>query len=306
MRPVGGTWLSRRVRPWSGAVGRFPAGKGRWTLAVLLVMLACPAGYGQTVGRVEDIKEAGARTSLDSTQAARLTRVQPRVESSLLRRNEPLFNRDLLRIFRSNLFVDVQFSRMDLESRVVLGTRRTLDAEGTYRIGDTTIVGLNRLQVVISQGILVIEQHFGDIEAVAAGIRTRIFGTTVLLQVDANDEEGLVFLTEGRLLFTESGISGTVTEGQPERAWRLQRGQAPVELVLTAAQRAQWRQEVEYNTRTVWQGGAKPFWKRPAFLIPAGVAVAALGGVALCQTGVICDGDESAHSRGRVIIRIPP
>ncbi|MGH7525484.1 MAG: hypothetical protein ACREMX_02145 [Gemmatimonadales bacterium] len=256
----------------------------------LLTLLAARSHAQQEIGHVERIAEKKGHF-VEVTSRAELWRTSGELRVPV-RRAAPLLYQDIVRL-RERIVIDLVFRQPGVETNVYLGSRQLADV-GSYEILRDSVGNIGGLQLVVKQGVMVIEHVRGELLAVAAGIRTRIFGTTVLLAVDADDAEGTVFLREGRIDFPDYGMEATGTN----RAWRLKRGQAPVELVLSGSELRPWQQEVEYTTQSVWH--QTPFWQKPSFLVPAAAVVA--GGIGCVAAG--CFGGDQG-SQGGVVITIP-
>lgn len=243
------------------------------------------------VGIISRIREH--KKEVSATSRAQIWRVG---ESGPAHQEARLREQDLLQMGRE-VFLDIGLFDSDLESRVILGTR-SLNDRGAYLIQRDTIGQLGGMEVVVRQGVMVVEHVRGRLTAVAAGIRTQIFGTTVLIRVDETEEAGLLYLREGRIGFTEWPDLQNIEADRSGRIFRLTQGEPPVEVTLAADARRRWEEELEYNARSVWR--STPFWQRPEFLIPAAVAVGAGIGAAIFLSG---GGRETA--RGTVVITIP-
>lgn len=257
---------------------------GLLTLTLSVTNVGGATAQVPQVGLVERILEGGGGP-IPTTEHASILR---REGAQPVRAETPLFLRDLVRVTRRDVLLDLRFVREDLRSRAILGTR--LDQVGTYEIGDTTVAGVSRLQLVVRQGVLVIEHAAGEIEAVAAGIRTRITATTVLVQVDPTESSGMLYLKEGTMHYPDYDL--TVTE--PNSAWELRRGERPVPLTLEAAAHRLWQREIAHNVRSAWR---PPLWRRPAFYVPAAAALVG-GGVYLLTR-------DGKTATGTVVITIP-
>lgn len=239
------------------------------------------------VARIKDHKK-----DVSSTQRAQLWRVG---EGGPVRRQLPLRDEDIIRLGQ-NIFLDLGLFGEDIESRVVLGTR-TLSTAGAYTIRHDAIDELGGIELVVRQGVLVVEHVRGRLTTVAAGVRTRIFGTTVMISADEDGTEAHFYLPEGRIGFVEWDDLSMLEAGETGRAWRLREGERPEEVIITAQMRQRWSDEVRYNTRQVWQT-RPPFWQRPEFYVPAAVLV--VGGAILLITS-----GGSDDARGYVIASFP-
>jgi hypothetical protein len=263
-------------------------------LVLLLVMLLtpCDAG-GQTteVGIVSRIKDH--ERDVPSTQRAQLWRVG---EGGPIHRELPLRNHDIIRLGQQ-VFLDLGFFGEDIESRAILGTR-SLSAQGAYTVQENTVDDIGGLELVVRQGVMVVEHVRGRLTTVAAGVRTRIFGTTVLLSVNEDGNEAHFYLPEGSVGFTQWTDLAFVEAGANGRAWRLREGERPEELLITAQMRDRWRDEVRYNSTQVWQTTPTPFWQKPQFYVPAALVVAGTAVLVLTSGG-------SDRVRGQVVATFP-
>lgn len=256
-----------------------------FTAAILLAT----NGQAQQVGQIERIADRSEK-EITETPDARLVRTG---NTQPARKDADLFRNDLMQLLRSGIVVNLRFEREQSDTRVYLGSRK-LAAEGTYRIEENTTEALGRLQLVVVQGVMVIEHATGELMTIAANIRVRIFGTTVLFQVDESGTEGFLYLSEGHISFPDFGIDASGTD----RAWRLQSGLPPVEIDPGRQMRRRWRREIQYNTASVWQ--ATPFWQKPGFYIPATVAAVGLAvGIVASTSG------DDGPVEGDVVITLP-
>lgn len=273
--------------PWYR--GRVEA-RTAWTIlsAVGLLVLSAGAARAQEVGFVSRIAEKKGHF-VDSTTRAELWRTGTlRLQ---VKRSAPLLFQDIVRL-RERIVVDLSFRQPSLETNVYLGSRQLADV-GSYEILRDSVGTVGGLQLVVKQGVMIIQHAHGGLLAVAADIRVRIFGTTVLFVVEPDGASGTMFVQEGHIAFPDYGIDASGRN----RAWHLQRGQPPTELTLTDPELKRWQQEVKYSTQSVWH--RTPFWQSPAFLVPAAAVV---GGVGCLAAG--CFGGNN-DSRGGVVITIP-
>jgi hypothetical protein len=260
----------------------------------LLVLLfvgapALPAG-GQDggVAIVERIKER--RTEVDASRRAQIWRVG---HSGPARKEALLQLHDVVRM-RRQVFLDLSFFGDDLESRVILGTRN-LTEQGNYEIRENTVDELGGLEIIVRQGVMVVEHGRGRLSAIAAGIRTDIFGTTALLFVDDTGQTGRVYLPEGTIGFPDWPGLERLEAGQAGRSWALTAGAEPREIPLGPDARRRWERELGHNASSVWD--PVPFWQRPHYYIPA-AAIVVGGGILLLNRS-----SETVH--GYVIISLP-
>jgi hypothetical protein len=255
------------------------------------------AAAQQTVGVIAKIAEKRGKF-LEQTSRAELWR------TSALRmqvtRAAPLLSRDIVRL-RERIFVNLSFNQPAFTTEVYLGSTES-SVSGSYEILESSIDTLPGLQLVVKQGVMVVDHARGELlvvaGAIAGAIRARIFGTTVLFAVDSASGTGTVYLSEGHLSFPDYGIDARGSN----RVWRVRAGQPPVEVFAPAADPARWQHQVEYTSESVWQ--TTPFWQSPWFLVPAAAAVG--GGVACLATSCLTDGEGlPVGSRGGVDVTIP-
>lgn len=256
----------------------------------LLLDVPLPAFAQETeVGIVSRISDR--EKDVISSPRAQIWRVG---EGGLVRRELPLHTQDIIRLGQ-HVFLDLGFFGEEIESRIVLGTR-TLSTQGAYTIQENTIDEIGGLELVVRQGVMVVEHVRGRLTTVAAGVRTRIFGTTVMVSVNEDGDEAHFYLPEGTIGFLQWADLARLEAGAEGRAWRLREGERPEELVISAQMRQRWRDEIRYNADRVWD--STPFWQRPQFYVPAGLVV--VGGAILLLTS-----GGSDRYRGYVIATIP-
>jgi hypothetical protein len=264
--------------------------------AVVVATLLHGTGSAQNVGKVARIAEKQG-DSLPETKRAEIWSTGTQLRSQV-RQNAPLLARDLVRL-RQRIIVGLDLLQPNLVTRVYLGSHKRTPV-GSYEILPGTVSSLNALQLVVKQGVLVVEHARGGLLVVANGISTRILGTTVLFEVDSLAKTGTVFLQEGHLVFPDYRMDET---GE-NRAWHVRPGQRPEEFVPTGNQLKQWRHEVRYATHSVWN--KTPFWQKPSFLLPAAAVVA--GGVGCIAAGCFDGGSgvpPPGSSQGGIDITIP-
>jgi hypothetical protein len=259
--------------------------------AVLLALVA-GSGAAQQVGRVARIAEKKG-VFVDATSRAELWHMGGELRTEV-RRADTLLYQDIVRL-RDRIIIDLQFRQPTLETNVYLGSRQLSDV-GSYEILRDSVGAVSGLTLVVKQGVMVVEHARGQLLILAAGIRTRIFGTTVLFQVEPGAARATAFLREGHIGFPDYNVEAS----GKDRAWRLEPGHPPVELVLTGQELRRWQQEVKYTTQSVWQ--ARAFWQKPSFLVPAAAVV--VGGVGCLAAGCF-DGGGGGTSQGGVVITIP-
>jgi hypothetical protein len=258
---------------------------------IALLTLSHDVVLAQTVdvGIVSRIKER--QRDVQSSQRAQLWRVG---EGGPVHRDLTLRNHDIIRL-QQRVFVDLGFFSDEIESRIVLGSR-TLGAQGAYEISENTVDDIGGIELVVRQGVMVVEHVRGRLTTVASGVRTRIFGTTVMVSVAEDGSEAHFYLPEGSIGFTEWADLARLEAGADGRAWRLRPGERPEELVISPQMRQRWRDEIQYNALDVWR--STPFWQRPQFYVPAGIVV--IGGAVLILTS-----GRSERVRGYVIATFP-
>lgn len=240
------------------------------------------------VGIVSRIRER--KKEVETTGRAQIWRIG---EGGPVRQEAPLLDQDIVQMGRQ-VFLDIGFFGPNLESRAILGTR-SLSDRGTYVIQRDTIDQLGGMELVVRQGVIVVEHVRGRLTAVAAGIRTEIFGTTVLIRVDESEDTGLLYLKEGSIGFTGFPDLDRIQAGASGRIFRLEQGRPPLEVMLAPDARRRWENELEYNRQSVWR--ARPFWQQPRFLIPA-AAVAVVGAAVVLTAG------GSDRATGNVVISV--
>ncbi|MCI0432141.1 MAG: hypothetical protein L0271_00635 [Gemmatimonadetes bacterium] len=275
--------------------------------ALLGAGLPAPLGAQQNrVGRVDRIASLGA--------GARPIRIRDATDLVEFARGSAtwfpagpgaaLFDADRLRVRR---YVDM---RLDVE-RPAHDGRLTFLAEvlndqggrvfglseipdqAYYRfVEDTTATG--ELGVVIESGALVVDWDAGRLRVIAAGHPTLITETRVTFVTDATGQAGFLYVEEGTVTFPAT--AGFVV--QAGQAARLQAGVAPTLVGAAPAQAAGFRSASRYHADRIWSQ-LTPFWRKPAFLVPA-VGVAA-GAAVWLATRSGSEGDDGV----RVIIRIP-
>jgi hypothetical protein len=264
--------------------------------AVVVATLLHDTGSAQDVGKIFRIAQDKGQI-LDETRRAEIWRAGAEFRSQV-RRGAPVAIRDLVRL-RERILIDLRFDQPGLTTNAYLGSHR-LSSVGGYEIMRGDVSSLSALQLVVKQGVMVVEHARGELLVVANGISTRILGTTVLFEVDSLTKTGTVFLQEGHIAFPDYRMD----EAGQDRAWRVKPGQRPEEFVPTGSQLKQWRHEVQYATHSVWS--KTPFWQKPSFLLPAAAVVA--GGVGCIVAGCLDGGSGVAvpgTSNGGVDITIP-
>jgi hypothetical protein len=265
--------------------------------AVVLAALLPDTARAQDVGVGKVYRIAEEKQSVDSTRRAELWRTRAGLRGQV-RRDARLEVRDVV-LLRDRIIVDLRFDQPGLASDAYLTSH--LASGGGYEIlGSDAVDTLSRLQLVVRQGVMVVQHARGQLRVLANGTRTDIRGTTVLFEVDSLTQTGRVFLQQGHITFPDYSMVGI---GE-NRAWRLKPGQKPEEFVPSGEQLKQWRHEVRYATYSVWH--PTPFWQKPSFLLPAAAVV--VGGVGCAVAGCF-DGGSSipppGTSRGGIDITIP-
>lgn len=272
---------------------RLPQGAAR-SLLLTAFSSFLPVGTAwaqQEVGVVARIAETKGKY-VDQTSRAELWRTTGRMQ---VKRDAPVLTRDLVRM-HERIFINISFKNPAFDTEAYFGSTE-ISAVGSYEIMENTVGTVSGLQLVVKQGVMVVEHARGELLVLAAGIRTRIFGTTMLFAVDSAAGEAIAYLREGSLSFADYDIEA---KGH-DRVWRLRPGQAPVEVFAPAANPQRWQQETKYTTESVWKG--TPFWQTPAFLIPAGAVVA--GGIGCAAAGCFSGDDGDGRSTGTVTVNIP-
>jgi hypothetical protein len=264
--------------------------------SLLLMLLSClllASGVAaqREVGVVARIAEQKGKF-VDQTSRAELWRSTGRLQ---VKRDARVLTRDLVRM-HERAYINISFKNPAFETEAFFGSTE-ISAVGSYEIQEDTVGLVSGLQLVVKQGVMVVDHARGELLVLAAGIRTRIVGTTMLFVVDSVAGEGLAYLRDGSFSFPDYGVEAKGND----RVWRLRPGQAPVELFAPAADPARWHREVQYTTETVWKG--TPFWQTPAFLIPT-VAVVA-GGIGCAAAGCFSGDDGPGTSTGSVSATIP-
>ncbi len=278
-------------------------------VAALLVPFTRPGSVEaqNRVGRVENIASLGAgarpirvRTVTDLVELARGS-----ADYVAIGPDQMLYDADRLRLRR---YVDMRLrvERPRHDGRLTF-LAEVLDDDGnrvftvedvperaSYRFAtDTTAAG--ELGVVIESGALVVDWQAGRLRVTAAGHATLITETRVVFTTDAAGTAGFLYVEEGSVVFP-------ATPGFVLRAGqvaRLQAGVAPGLVETPPARLASYRGAGRYNADRIW-AQFTPFWRKPAFLLPAvGVVAGAVAYVATRSSG------ENGPDRVRVIIRIP-
>ena len=140
--------------------------------------------------------------------------------------------------------------------------------QSEYLIGE--IAGPQELAVRIERGALIVHWSTGLLTVYAAGIPAAITGTRVGFAMDSTGDEGLMFLEEGIVTFPSSpGVR--VSQGE---VVRLRRGFPPEVFRPSPTEANEYRQGMRYNEK-LWSR-FKPFWQKPAFLLPAAAVVGAV------------------------------
>jgi hypothetical protein len=264
---------------------------GTGTVGAQQRMDAPPAAMG-VVARIAEKKGK----FLERTSRAELWR-----SSALgvqVKRADPVLPRDIVRL-RERVFINLSFNRPAFSTEVYLGSTETA-ATGSYEILENSLDTLGGLQLVVKQGVMVVDHARGKLLVIAGNIRNRIrvFGTTVLFAVDSASDSATVYVSEGHISFPDYGID---VRGS-NRVWQLRAGQAPIEVFPPKAAPERWQRQVEYTSQSVWHGTS--FWHSAAFLVPAATVVG--GSVACLATKCLDHGtDIPAGSRGGVDVTIP-
>jgi hypothetical protein len=261
------------------------------------LLLGGAARAQQEVGVVSRIAEKKGKF-VDQTSRAELWRTGGELHMQV-KRSAPVLLRDIVRL-RERIFINLSFDQPAFKTEVYLGSTET-SVLGSYEILQDSVGAVSGLELVVKQGVMVVDHARGELLVLANGIRTKIFGTTALFVVDSISGEGTAYLSEGHLSFPDYGMDATGTN----RVWRLRPGQPPVEVFAPAADPERWQRQVKYTTQSVWH--ATPFWQTPGFLLPAAAVVA--GGVGCMATSCLGGGGGGGvgpGSRGGVVVTIPP
>jgi hypothetical protein len=281
-----------------------------WLLFAVILLLPAD-GRAQEESRVGEIEKVAELVG--GGEVVRIDRESDRVqvrrgtEWALAGPASGLLTKDLLRVQR---YVDVRFrvdrpaerGRLTFLPEALLpdGARAfSIDSVGPHAdyvvLEDST--AQRDLTVVVETGSLVVNWSVGRLAVVAAGVRSLITGTRVAYAMEASGDAGQIFLEEGSLSFPDfpeidvrAGQIVFIQRGLPPRV--SDPGSEEVELYQLA---------ILYNDEEVWEGSTTPpFWRRPAFFIPAAVAVT--GGVVAL---LLSRGSDDGPHGGTVIIRIP-
>lgn len=268
----------------------------RFLLVPLLLAVAASAApaAAQPVGRIEKIA-VEPEVTVDSVSFAQ-GEVRRRVDRLGVRQDAGLEVRDIVRLF-DDIFVQMQLEGGGTRSAVVLN-RGGRSAEGNYEIQPGGFQSLSDFALVVKQGVMVVRHLAGTLVTSVGGTTATMDGTTVLFEA-TSDTTGFFFLREGDVRFWKED-SSRVVSGR-NRAWDLRAGAWPEEIVMTGPQRRYWKDQVEYMTDTVWGGGARPFWRRPAFYVPAAAAVV-IGAAILVAGG---GGSDDDGLDGRIVVTLP-
>lgn len=253
--------------------------------------------------RIEDIAQivaAGEEERIDGPTTS--VRVQ-RGTWQPARRAMPLQFEDAVSLER-NYHVKLDVDRPSQDGKLTLATdlRRhggevvsvpdfTVGADGEFVLArDPAQPGHYALRVV--RGVAVIDWVNGVLAVEAAGHRTVITGTKVVVAVTADGSTAFVFVVSGTLTAAGSAVSaGDLV--QLERGVEAPTVSRPSERLVRGL-----RDVYRYNRAGLWSGFS-PWYASPAFLVPA-VGVVAGVGTYFVVTGL---GEDEASVE--VIVRIP-
>ena len=246
------------------------------------------------VGSIEEIRRD--QTPVDSAAAVLLT-AAPAYARKPARPNDALHVRELVELLEP-YYVRATLDYGQTRSRLFAGSSGAhiatveLQRSGAYEILADRVDPLSGLELRIRHGVVVVEHAAGRLDTWVSGTLMQVFGTTILFAADSTATEAYCFLQEGHVTFPAYGID---LEGR-DVAWRLRDGHPPERLRLGAAERKQFRREVEFLSSDVWRG-PRPFYLKPGFYLPVGAAVIGAG-ILLLTAG----GDRAS---GEAIIQIP-
>lgn len=266
--------------------------------------LAAQARVGH-IARIAELRENARPVTLAVPTDRFSIRRSPSTDWIPIGPETVLYENDRLRVAS---FVDVRLEvqRPAQRGRIVF-THEVRDDEGarvfdvlagpgpaSYRlVQDST--GSGDLGLEIQSGSLVIDWRGGRLTILAAGHPAVIVSTRVTFAMDANGNSGFLFVQEGTVAFPASN-NLLVQEGQ---VVRLQRGVPPSIVNAEPATLERYADATHYNARAIWSGFT-PFWRKPAFLVPALGVVAGTTAFLLSRNG-----DDGGSRGGRIIIRIP-
>lgn len=138
------------------------------------------------------------------------------------------------------------------------------------------------LRLILKSGALSADWRQGSMAVTAYGVRTRTGGAKVSFLNDPESIQRLLFLESGEIFLPDYPDIAVA----PGEVVQLYPGERPVKLAVSP-QKAAWLQGIiNYNTLLVWEEPAPPgvaWYRRAAFLVPAGLAAAA-GGAYLIST----------------------
>jgi hypothetical protein len=276
---------------------------------VVAVALACalPAAAQARVGhiaRIAELRENARPVTLKVATDRFSIRRSPSTDWIPIGPETVLYENDRLRVAS---FVDVRFEvqRPAQRGRIVV-THEVRNDEGarvfdllagpgpaSYRlVQDST--GTGDLGLEIESGALVIDWRGGRLTILAAGHPAVIVSTRVTFAMDANGNNGFLFVEEGTVVFPASNN----LQVQAGQIVQLQRGVPPSLVNSEPATLERYTDATRYNAREIWSG-LRPFWQKPAFFLPAIGVVAGTTAFLLSRDG------DGGGGGGRIIIRIP-
>ncbi|MGH7502818.1 MAG: hypothetical protein ACREL7_13820 [Longimicrobiales bacterium] len=277
-------------------------------LAALFPGFVSEASAQMRVGHIEriaELRENARPVTLKEATDRFLIRRSPSTQWVPVGPETVLYESDQLRVEQ---YVDVRLEveRPAQRGRIVF-THEVRDDEGARVIDvlagpgpanytllrDSAATG--DLGVVIQSGALVIDWRSGRLVIMAAGHPAVIVSTRVAFAMDADGNSGLLYVEEGTVVFPSSN-NFAVTAGQVAR---LQRGVPPSLLQPGNATVDRYSEATHYNARQVWSR-LTPFWRKPAFLLPAIGVVAGTSSFLLTRNG-----GEERRGGIAIIIRIP-
>lgn len=159
---------------------------------------------------------------------------------------------------------------------------------------------LGDLALTVARGSLALDWARGRLALFAAGIRTVVSGTRLLLSVSADGQTGALYLVEGSVSFPDFPA---VTLGAGQMAL-LRAGFPPVVQAPGGAQASRLGDTAEWAADDAWP---RPFYRQP-WVMYGGAAALAVGGLLLLTGDDYDPGDiriDGGSRSGVVILRIP-
>jgi hypothetical protein len=275
--------------------------------AAAVALLALCAGELESqvvIGRIDRIAEvSGARRERQIREPTVRVQRLTRGEWESLGPGAVLRSADQLRVQR---FTDVRVAVEGTSHRGTLillpelmdrtGTLRVFPAtagataarDAQYNISTSTLPSQD-LTVNIGRGALVVDWAYGRLSVVAAGTRTLVTGTRLLVEADDAGETGTIYLETGQISFPDYPDIQAV----PGQVVYLQRGVAPLVQIAPPSVVRAARSSGDFHLEEVWAAASR-LW-----MIPAVAAVATT--VVVC-----CVGPEKGPSRAvTVVVKIP-